>query len=287
MGDLFDDTAVHGEAGEAGTAGTYSGHVTSDWSVFGPNGGYLAAIALRAAGMASGLERPARFNCHFLGPVLVGPVRLAVRRAFGGKRAESLHVSMTQQERPVLEASVWAVGERAAVDLDDRDVRSMPESPPIETLPEWDLGAMPIPPSPRITLWTHLEQRLIGWQGWHEPGEPQLDGWYRFRPRPVLPNAFADAARALIAIYVGTWLAAMNPHIRRAPIIAPAMALGARFYHPASTEWLRCLARSDIALGGLIDGAATVWTRDGDQVAQGDCQMLYRTSGPLAPGANP
>lgn len=43
MGDFEIDTAL------AGGNGRYVAHLSEDWEIWGPNGGYLAAIALRAA----------------------------------------------------------------------------------------------------------------------------------------------------------------------------------------------------------------------------------------------
>ncbi len=281
MGDLFEDTAV---TPVEGRAGEFTVRPHEDWAAFGPNGGYLAAIALRAAGAASQFERPASFGCHYLGPADFSPLQISVQRVFAGRRAESLRVSMTQKERPILTANVWAVGDNPP-GFEDHDHLPMPESPAPETLTEWEKLGDPMAPSPRLKFWRNIDQRLIGWQGWHQAGEPQLDGLYRYRPRPVMPDAFADAGRSVIVIDVTTWLAAMNPHVARARILAPTMDLNVRFYNPAGTEWLRCRARSDIALGGLIDGTAQVWSSDGKLVARGGSQMVFRTMGQLPSGA--
>jgi acyl-CoA thioesterase-2 len=45
MGDLAADTRVE----QVGN-GRYGAHLSSEWEIWGPMGGYVAAIALRAAG---------------------------------------------------------------------------------------------------------------------------------------------------------------------------------------------------------------------------------------------
>ena len=60
MGDFAVDTAIEGDAGH------YRATLSRDWEIWGPNGGYVAAIALRAAGAESRFARPASFSAQFL-----------------------------------------------------------------------------------------------------------------------------------------------------------------------------------------------------------------------------
>lgn len=73
MGDLAIDTAPL----QTG-ASTFSCDLSSDWEIWGPNGGYLASVALRAAGVASGRARSASINAHFVGAGRSAPVDIAV-----------------------------------------------------------------------------------------------------------------------------------------------------------------------------------------------------------------
>ena len=113
MGALDVDTAVVGRDGQ------FVGQVTRDWEIWGPNGGFLAALALRAAGAHTDLRRPASFSCHFLGVADFDAVDLSVRTLRRTKRAESIAVSMTQYGEPVLEAMVWVVGVTNAFNIVD------------------------------------------------------------------------------------------------------------------------------------------------------------------------
>jgi len=45
---------------------SFSIRLDEAWEIWGPSGGYLAAIALRAAGRCAEIPRPASFYCHFL-----------------------------------------------------------------------------------------------------------------------------------------------------------------------------------------------------------------------------
>ena len=99
MGDLAVDTAIEGSDGR------YRAQLSRDWEIWGPNGGYLAVIALRAAGTHTSLRRPATFSCHYLGVADFDAVDLEVRTIRGSRRAASIAVSMTQAGKTILERS--------------------------------------------------------------------------------------------------------------------------------------------------------------------------------------
>src|SRR5205823_4892878 len=83
MGNLAADTAV------SGADGRYQATLSPDWEIWGPNGGYVASIALRAAGAHSAFDRPATFSCHYLAVARFDAVDLDVRTLRRTKRAES------------------------------------------------------------------------------------------------------------------------------------------------------------------------------------------------------
>ena len=89
-----------------GDDGRYVAHLSDDWEIWGPNGGYLAAIALRAAGKVAHIQQPRSFYCHFLSSPAFDVVQLDVRVLKQGRRAESFAVEMTQGHKPVLQALV-------------------------------------------------------------------------------------------------------------------------------------------------------------------------------------
>lgn len=53
---LDEDTAVHGSEGR------YQARLSPDWRIWSPNGGYLATIALRAAGRETAFRFPASLS---------------------------------------------------------------------------------------------------------------------------------------------------------------------------------------------------------------------------------
>src|SRR6266550_4309190 len=100
MGDLAIDTKV------TGSVGRYSARLARDWEIWGPNGGYVAAIALRAAGAHSQFGRPVSIAGHFLGVAGFDEVIIEVKTLRLAKRAESMRVTMKQHRTPIFEALV-------------------------------------------------------------------------------------------------------------------------------------------------------------------------------------
>jgi hypothetical protein len=77
--------------------------------LWGPAGGYVSAIALRAAGAASSFRRPTSYACQYLAMARFEPVDLAVASLRRDRRSEALRVSMTQAGELIRVAQVWAM----------------------------------------------------------------------------------------------------------------------------------------------------------------------------------
>src|SRR5438128_3645487 len=104
MGDFTTDTDVKLVAD-----GLYAATLHPDWEIWGPMGGYVAAVALRAAGAHSRFDRPASLVGHFLGVADFDEVQLTTTTRRAASRAESIAVSMSQRGKPIFDALVWSV----------------------------------------------------------------------------------------------------------------------------------------------------------------------------------
>jgi acyl-CoA thioesterase II len=270
MGDFAADTAVEGRDG------TYRAQLSRDWEIWGPNGGYVAAIALRAAGLAAPFLRPASFACHFLSVAEFDSVDLQVTTLRQAKRAASLRVSMTQKQRPIVEAIVWVVDEMAGLEHDGSAMPAVPSPHELKSVEEL-VGAENY--APNYAFWNNLEARPINWVPWEirQPSPPVWREWYRFRPRATIDDPFADAVRAVILVDTMLWPAASRPHVPDPPYVAPSLDVTVQFHRLAPTAgWLLCDTTSTVAAHGLIGGHAKVWTEDGRLVASGGGQLLCR-----------
>jgi acyl-CoA thioesterase II len=270
VGDFAADTAVEGSDGR------YRARLSRDWEIWGPNGGYVAAVALRAAGAATELRRPATIAGHFLSVAEFDVVDLEVTALRAAKRAASLRVSMTQKSRPIFEAIVWVVGE---VDGLEHDVAAMPSVPPPAALKALEELVPPEDLAQRYRFWENFETRPIDFVPWaqRQPGAPAWCEWYRFRPSCALHDPFVDAARSLLLIDTMGWPAACRAYPRESGYVAPSLDVTVQFHRLAPhCEWLLVDALAPVAAHGLIAGQTRVWSADGRLLASGGGQLLCR-----------
>ncbi len=277
MGDLAMDTAVE-QVGE----GRYRATLSADWEIWGPMGGYVAACALRAAGAASTHARPATFSCHYLSVAGFGPVDMAVETRKQGRTVTSHRVEVTQEDRSVLDATVWSVGEVEGLEHDETmapDVPGPGDLPSMrELVPD---GAPPFP------FWENLEARPLDFvAGWPPDGPrpARWREWLRFLPTSTFDDAWVDAARSLILVDLPSWPSAHRPHAwRQPPFIAPTLDLNVAFHQPPTDEeWLLCDGAAPLSTGGLFGWTARVWSPGGALHASGGGQCLYRRVPPPA-----
>jgi hypothetical protein len=128
--------------------------IDADWFIWGPFGGYLAALALRAMASYSNLPRPAAFSCQFLKAAAAGPVSFVVERRKSGRRAQLLRACAMQAGEPFLDAQCWFVaGDLTGLTYDSATM------PPVETpfqLPPWDGFDDDESKSP---IWKYIDRR--------------------------------------------------------------------------------------------------------------------------------
>ncbi len=273
MGDVGAQTSVE-PVGE----GRYRATVHPDWEIWGPCGGYVAAIALRAAGAASKLARPASLYCHYLSVAAFAPVDLVVTPLRAGRTVAAQRVEMLQEDRRVLDAMVWSVGEVQGLEHEDA---TPPEVPGPGELPDRAGNWPDEEDRPRYAFWDNFDQRMIEWTDtWPPPGPlpPTWRTWVRYDPPPRSEDPWVDAARLVVLLDVGSWPAGSRPHVyKEPPFIAPSLDLYASFQYPgASSEWLLLDAHSPVAQGGLLSWTGRVWSEERKLLASGGGQAVFR-----------
>jgi acyl-CoA thioesterase II len=277
VGDLETESAV-----EPVGAGRYEATLSAEWEIWGPMGGYVAAVALRAAGAESPFPRPASFSCQYLGVANFEPVDIAVVTVRQARTACAQRIELTQAGRPILDAAVWSVG---AVDGLTHHVATPPAVPgPLDVPTIQEL--VPDEPAP-YPFWSNVESRPLDFiHPWppSEPLPPVWRQWMRLQPRATFEDPWTDAARSVILVDVQSWPAASRYHAwRQPPFIAPSLDLYVAFHEPTpDAAWLLADGVAPTAAAGLIGWTGRLWTEAGRLVASGGGQLLCRR---LPPGS--
>lgn len=275
MGDLERDTRLDG------TPDALRAELSRDWegAPGSPAGGFLAALALRAAGCATPLPRPVSFACQFVRQPSFGPVQVRVSTLHASERTAALRVSMTQSEAPTLEALVWA----AANDMPGYAVEfaPIPEFPGPEGLPSiFAAGPAACAGVPRC--WQHAEFRCVA------PGalvngarrDPVLRAWHRFVPTPVHADAWVDAGRVLFLVYARALSPLLAQHggpLWGLPPVGSGIDLSVQLHRDTRTSaWLLVEGRVPAAADGIVHSQLGAWATDGSLVASATSSLFCR-----------
>jgi acyl-CoA thioesterase II len=279
MGNFDTDTHV------TGSAGRYEAKLSEDWRVWGPAGGYVAAIAMRAAGMEAQIKRPASFSGHFLRMGEFREVELEVTPLHAGRRSESIHVVMRQGGRALFQGILRTAVAGEGLEHNEAEMPAMPEPSGLKTWPEI------LPPDvaergPPYPFWNNVEARISDPERALDESEREQQGlphlarsaewreWYRFVPQATFDDPFVDAGRLLLLMDVLAWPAAAQPH-PRSKFQAPNLDVVCWFHEPANgSEFLLADYEAPVARDGLMNARGRVWSEDGRLLAAGGAQLL-------------
>jgi acyl-CoA thioesterase len=260
----------------AGGPERWTARVDPGWTVAGrPNGGYLLALATRAALGAAGQPHPLAVSAHFLAPPEPGPAELGVARLRAGRSLATARVALVQEGTARLEALVTAgrIGPDAAPGW--RRATGPAGLPPLEDC----LPARPeLPGGVRANLLDHVELRIdpatAGWVAGHPGGSLDVRGWVRFADgRPADPLALLQVVDALPPASFDLGL----------PGWAPTVELTVYLRGLPAPGWLGCVVRGQLWQDGWFDEEAEVWDSAGRLVAQ---SRQFAGARPAAPSGD-
>jgi acyl-CoA thioesterase II len=272
MGDLGRDTAL-----EVLGDGRFRAMISPEWEIWGPMGGYVAACALRAAGVESTHPLPATFSCHYLGVARFEPVDIVVETRRRGRAATSQRVEVSQGGRPVLDAMVWSAAEGDGLEHDETVFPAVPLPHELKRVDELVPEDTPRP----YPFWDNLESKPVRFEPNWPPSGPRpaiWQNWLRFVPMATFADPWLDAARLVILVDLPSWPSVHQHHAwRQPPFTAPTLDLHVAFHQSAQDqEWLLCDGSAPLSTGGLFGWTARVWSVGGRLHASGGGQCLYR-----------
>jgi acyl-CoA thioesterase len=239
--------------------GAWRATCDSAWNTqLGPNGGFIAAIVLRA--MIAQLDEPDRearsLTCHFLRPPRSGELRIEVTVERQGRTMSTVTARLTQGGRLcVIAITAFAVELTGAIEYQGM--------PPLAPDPD---RVAPLEPPPDIPMVAQFDVRpTFGGEPYSGAPEALTGGWLRFADSQPL-----DAPA--LAMYADAWLPSPMPHLTK-PALAPTIDLTVHFRAPAAAaaivdEPVLARFRSSTAAGGLFEEDGELWSRDGALLAQ-------------------
>jgi acyl-CoA thioesterase len=267
MTDFVEATTI-----EAMGDGRFATRLREDWALWGPAGGYLCALALRAGAACTAFTRPVSLAVQYLAVGRFEDAELRVTSLRAGRRSEALRIDLHQRDRLLLTAQLWAAAE-AQPGLEHDHAPTFPVPEP-ERLRTWEALH---PDAGRHPFMAHIEQRPLQGPEHVPPGEPEIRSVFRFRPRRRAEDAFTDAARVTLLLDTFSWLAVYPAHAdgSAADWIAPNLDFHFRFHRPTTPhEHLVLRARADLAEAGLIGSGGTIHALDGRLLASGATQLF-------------
>ncbi len=270
--ELDEDTAL-----EARSPGVYAGTITGRWMVgMGPNGGYLAAIILRAVLAESPLPDPVTMTVHYLARPLEGPCEVTVTTLRVGRGHANFRAELVQ-EGEVRCASLVTVGRL-------RDAGPFDFQPPAPVVPEpgESIAVRRIGEAP--TLWERLETRAAKGDDLFflrtKAGEAMTGGWTR-----LADGRGTDALT--VALFLDCWPPAVfNRTMQMDPIGAPTIEYTVHWRNKPSSDWCYGRFETRTLAGGYVDENGELWDTSGVLVAESR-QLARYLGGRAGPAESP
>ncbi len=257
MTNRFDtDTAVWDGGG-----GRFETRIDPGWWVMaGPNGGYIAAVVLRALALAVGdaSRAPRSLTLHYTAPPVAGPAQIETRIERTGRSLTTVSGRLLQGDRLKALALAAFSKPRTGPSLGHAP---MPEVQPPEQCPpldkhieihhryehRWALGSRPF---------SGGSQALCG--GWIRLAEPRVND-------ALAVSAFTDAfPPALFSAVDNDKLAGGVPTIDLTIHFRTALPLAGA----APDDFVLAVFRSHLARDGFVEENGEIWSRDGTLLAQ-------------------
>jgi acyl-CoA thioesterase len=235
--------------------GAWEGVVPEGWDIVGNvNGGYLLAMAARAAGEAAGRATPVTVTGHFLAPGKPGPVTVRPAALKEGRRLSTV-AAVLEADRPLVAMLGTFAGTGDEGVPFERVEGTPPDLPrPDECIRVEPTDTFPPPFVGRIDLRLHPDHSEFGSgdssrvRGWVRllDGEP-IDELAMLMIADSFPPAvfFSDAPVAWVPTVE------LTVHVRERP----------------TPGWLRCIFTTRFVTAGMLEEDGEMWDESGRLVA--------------------
>jgi acyl-CoA thioesterase len=241
-------------------AGRYTASIDRGWWIErGPNGGYLAAIVLRAvlAEVADDTRRPRSMTLHYLRPPTEGPCEVAVTVERAGRGLTTVSARLLQDGRDCVLALVAVGIDRPGPELHDHPAPAVPGPDEVPVRPDAPAGAPDIPFRHRFDL-----RPALGTAPFTAGPTADTGGWIRTADQDPVDDV-------LLAAITDSWPPAVFSRLE-GPVGVPTIELTIHFRGepPRRPGW--CLVRfNTLEVGaGYLEETGEVWSADGRLLAE-------------------
>ncbi len=241
--------------------GSFAATCDVGWSApRGPNGGYLAAIIVRAmTAQLADTQRMARsITLHYLRPPVAGPMQVFVSVERSGRTLSTLSARLEQDGQTCLLALAAFAGSFSDQRPFTASIPAVAAATAIEPIPIVDQ----MPPIAR-----QVQMRpALGGLPFSGSDEAISGGWMRLNDPQQL-----DAAA--LALYCDAWLPAVFTRLTE-PVGAPIVDLTIHFRDPLAalqvdpTASVLGVFRCSTAIEGFVEEDGEIWSADGKLLAQ-------------------
>jgi acyl-CoA thioesterase len=244
--------------------GRYEAHLDRSWWVHrGPNGGYLAAIVLRALTESVGdAERsPRSLTVHYAAPPAEGALEIATTLERAGRSLTTCSARLTQNDKLIGLALGAFSHPRHGPEFSDL---APPAAPPAEQSPLIEPPSHD-PMTPDIAF--RWENRMVrGGFGPESEGEAVIARWIRLPERRVVDALVVSAMTDAV-------IPAVFGRIHE-QIIVPTVDLTIHFRSSlplpdaAPDDHVLAEFRTNVVAEGFLEEDGVIWSRDGVLLAQ-------------------
>ena len=228
------------------------------WIERGPNGGYLAAIVLRAvlAEVAEPDRRPRSLTLHYLRPPVEGPCEVAVTVERAGRGLTTVSARLVQDGRDCILALAALGVDRPGPELHDHPAPSVPQ-PDALMAPAPPAGAPDVPFRERYDV-----RPTLGTPPFTAGPAAETGGWIRLRDGSPVDDV-------LLAALTDAWPPAVFSRLE-APVGVPTVELTVHFrgVPPRDAGWCLVRFRTLSATAGYLEETGEVWSQDGRLLAE-------------------
>lgn len=253
MADFERDTAV-----SAAGDGAFDCEVhPAWWVVAGPNGGYIAAIIVRALAAVVPDGRPLRsVTIHYLRAPAAGPGVVRTETVREGRSVSFMRATLEQDGKTQATAVAVFAADRSGIELDDV---AAPDIPPPEEVDELPGPAEAAPPFRENFHFRHA----IGGPPFSGADEAVAGGW--LRPRDSSP----DLDAALAVAMCDAWFPPVFS-VADEPIVVPTLDLTVhlRAPLPRPSDWVLGSFWTRRVRDGFFEEDGELFSRDGELLAQ-------------------